>query len=227
MKRKETRMKKQVAVFAIIAVLVTSVVAPSFVGRVDAASPASRPAAHTQILDKTRFVLHMGFAYYAFHHFVYDRFHHKVVQSDGTTTYENEFAKGYPHRTVNLVKAAVALFVTVHELKVAYQIANTSHSATLQTLVKPINALLGVTGAEYAKLRGCQSSANTTSAGATPTPLPTPDLTADTTPVAGSGCQYSDKDITNVNSAINSFSKTSSQQGVSIKDEALPVPGAS
>jgi len=147
----------------------------------------------------------------------------------------------------------VALFVTVHELKVAYQIANTSHSATLQTLVKPINALLGVTGAEYAKLRGCQSSTDTTSAGATPTPLPTPDLTADTTPVAGSGCQYSDKDITNVNSAINSFSKTSSQQGVSInslsgkssprlmeplraclgtfrmgcKDKALPVPGAS
>ncbi len=79
-------MKKQVAMFAIIAVLVTSAVAPSFVGRVDAASPASRSAAHAQILDKTRFVLHMGFAYYAFHHFVYDRFHHKVVQSDGTTT---------------------------------------------------------------------------------------------------------------------------------------------
>jgi hypothetical protein len=219
-------MKKQVAIYAIIAVFLTSMVVPSFAGRANAASVSSRTPAHTQILDKSRFVLHVGAAYYAFHHFVYDRFRHKVVQSDGTTTYENQFATGYPHRTANLVKAAVAILFTVHELKVAYQIANTSHSGTLHALVTPINALLGVTSTEYAKLRGCQSGADTGSAAATATPLPTLEIAANATPLAGSGCQYSDKDITNVNSAIDAFSKTSAHQGVTIKDTAVPVPGA-
>jgi hypothetical protein len=217
--------KRRLLAAALVAALLTSVLAPSFAPATNAASPAARNHAHAAILDKTRFVLHMGFAYYAFHHFVYSRFHHKVVQSDGTVTYENEFAKGYPHRTANLVKAAVAILFTVHELKVAYDIANKSHSATLHALVKPLNVLVAAVTGEYAKLRGCQQSADTSDSGttATPTALPTPEGTATAT---SSGCQYSDKDIAGINNDVNAFTKAASSNGVSISDKSVPVPGA-
>ena len=106
-------------------------------------------------------------------------------------------------------------------IKTAYKIANSSSSATLQALVKPVNALLALAGKEYARLHGCQSSSDT-GANASPTALPTPEGT----PVAGSGCQYSDKDITGMNSAIDAFSKTASDNGVSIGDKTVPIPGA-
>lgn len=217
--------KRPLLTAALVIVLMTSVLAPSFTPTTNAAAPASRAHAHAAILDKTRFLLHMGFAYYAFHHFVYDRFHHKVVQSDGTVTYENEFAKGSAHRTANLVKAAVAILFTAHELKSAYDIANKSHSATLHTLVKPLNVLVAAVTGEYARLRGCQQSADTGTADTTPapTPLPTPEGTAT---ASSSGCQYSDQDIATVNNAVSAFSKTASSNGVSITDKSVPIPGA-
>lgn len=218
-------MKRYVLILTLLAALVLSVLAPAVAPATNAAAPAARPHAHSAILDKTRFLLHMGFAYYAFHHFVYDRFHHKVVASDGTVSYENEFAKGAPHRTANLVKAAIAILFTVHEVKTAYDIANKSHSATLHALVKPLNVLVAAVSGEYAKLRGCQASGDTSTADttATPTALPTPEGTVT---VSSSGCQYSDKDITSVNNAVNAFSKTASGDGVSITDKSVPVPGA-
>ncbi len=218
-------MKRPLLTITLCAALTLSVLAPAVAPATNAAAPAARPHAHAAILDKTRFVLHMGFAYYAFHHFVYSRFHHKVVASDGTVSYENEFAKGAPHRTANLVKAAVAILFTAHELKVAYDIANKSHSATLHALVKPLNVVVAAVTGEYAKLRGCQASAeaDTTDTTATPTALPTPVGTAT---VSSSGCQYSDKDITSVNNAVNAFTKTASGNGVSISDKTVPVPGA-
>ena len=217
-------MKKQVLALALITALLTSVLAPALAPTSEAAALSTRTHTHGAILDKTRFVLHLGFAYYAFHHFVYARFHHKLVAADGTVSYENQFAKGYPHRTANLVKAAIALLFTAHELKVAYDIANKSNSATLHALVKPLNLLVGAVTGEYAKLRGCQSSADTSSTDATSTPLPTPEAT--TTATASSGCQYSDKDVSSINTAVNAFSKTASSNGVSITDKTVPVPGA-
>jgi|GEM_PF-1384790 len=93
--------------------------------------PAVHSAAHAALFDKSRFLLHMGFAYYAFHHFVYARY-----KSGG-------FASGASGRTGNFVKAALALLFTYHELKVSYGIANGSSSKTLKLIVSPLNALLG------------------------------------------------------------------------------------
>jgi hypothetical protein len=201
--------KKGLFVIVLLAALAVSALTP-FAGRALAAAPAA-PAAggmqtHAGVFDKTRFVLHMGFAYYAIHHFVYDRFRHKVVQADGTVTYENLFAKGAPHRIANLVKAALAILFAVHELKVSYKIAQNM----------------------YAKLRGCQSSAEQSGSAesATPTPLPTAEPAPSGTPLAGSTCQYSDQDITNLNSGLASFGKQASQDGVTITDRTVPIPGA-
>lgn len=222
--------KKQLAVCGLLTALLITMAMPVVADRAAAVSPAAHVAtaghAHAALLDKTRFLLHMGFAYFAFHHFVYDRFHAKQTQADGTT-YVNLFAKGQPHRTANLVKAAVALVFMVHELKVSYKIAKDSHSGTLHALIAPLAGLSGLATTVYAKLRGCQAG-SASSAEATPTALPTPDAlpTPGATAVASGGCQYSDKDITSVNDAVNSFSTVSSKNGYTVKDQAFPIPGA-
>jgi hypothetical protein len=73
-------------------------------------------------LDKTRFVLHLGVAYFAFHHWVV-----KPYQ-------EGAFASGAPHRISSIVKGGVALFFAYHEVKVAEKIARTSKDPLLQKL---------------------------------------------------------------------------------------------
>lgn len=86
---------------------------------------------HAAFFDKTRFLLHTGAAFFAFHHFVYKRYK------------EGGFASGAQGRTGNFIKAGIALLFSYHELKVAYGIANKSNSNLLHALVSPINALLG------------------------------------------------------------------------------------
>lgn len=86
--------------------------------------------------DKTKFVLHGGLAFGAFHHFVYKPF------KAGT------FASGAHGRVSALVKAALAGAFVVHELKLAKQDAESS--PTLCHLVAPLDeaaaALSGLTG---------------------------------------------------------------------------------
>ena len=84
---------------------------------------------HAAVFDKSRFLLHMGFAYYAFHHFVYARYR------------QGAFARGASHRVLNFAKAALALAFAYHEVKVSINIANSSHSGFLHALVRPLNAL--------------------------------------------------------------------------------------
>src|SRR5690349_14945605 len=127
-------MKSRLITLALIATLLAGVVAPSFAGRASAAAPAAPAASgmqsHAAFLDKTRFLAHVGAAYYAFHHWVY-------------TPYKNgAFKSGTPGRVTAIAKAALALAFSYHELKVAYDIANKSSSKTLHALVKPLNVLI-------------------------------------------------------------------------------------
>lgn len=142
-------MRNKLIVFGLVVVMLAGIIAPSTVARAGAATPAtpvaavhvsSVPGMHAGIFDKTRFLLHLGAAYYAFHHFVWKRYQ------------EGGFASGAHGRTANIVKAAIALLFTYHELKVSYGIANGSNSKLLHALVSPLNALIGAINAEHAKL---------------------------------------------------------------------------
>ena len=73
-------------------------------------------------LDKTRFVAHLGVAYFCFHHWVL-----KPYQ-------EGDFAQGAPHRFSTIVKGGAALLFAVHEVKVSEKIARNSPDPLLQKL---------------------------------------------------------------------------------------------
>jgi hypothetical protein len=80
-------------------------------------------------LDKTRFVAHLGVAYFCFHHWVLKPF------QDGA------FNSGAPHRISSIVKAGAALLFAVHEVKVADKIAKTSNDPLLAKLDGGLTAL--------------------------------------------------------------------------------------
>src|SRR5471032_702691 len=85
-------------------------------------------------LDKTRFVAHLGVAYFCFHHWV-------------VKPYEaGEFANGAQHRTSSIVKGGAALLFAYHEVRVAQKIAHESKSPLLHALD---NKLIGL-GASFA-----------------------------------------------------------------------------
>lgn len=120
-------MKKRLLIAILCFSALSATILPSTSSHVYAANHSTaRPA----FLDKTRFVAHMGLAYYAFHHFVW------------TAYKKGEFNKGAPHRVTNLVKAALALIFAYHEASVAYGIAEKSNSKTLHLLVSPIKAMM-------------------------------------------------------------------------------------
>jgi hypothetical protein len=81
---------------------------------------ATRPA--SAFLDKTRFLAHLGVAYFAFHHWVLKPYE------------QGSFAQGAPHRTAAIVKGGVALLFAVHEIHVSEKIAQHSKDPLLQKL---------------------------------------------------------------------------------------------
>ncbi|MGI8747917.1 MAG: hypothetical protein ACR2J4_06170 [Deinococcus sp.] len=83
------------------------------------------------ILDKTRFVAHMGVAYYAFHHFVWNPYT------------QGRFAKEAGGKLGGVAKAGLAMLFAVHELKVAEKIAHNSHDPLLQKLDAGVGRLTG------------------------------------------------------------------------------------
>ena len=125
-------MKSKLIVLGLTAALLVSVVTPSFGGRAAAAAPSApvAGAAHTHpaIFDKTRFLLHAGVAFYIIHH-EYARYK------------QGYFSAGTSGRVKHLAVAALALVLAVHEAKVAYGIAKTSNSKTLQALASPFASL--------------------------------------------------------------------------------------
>ena len=82
-------------------------------------------------LDKTRFVLHLGVAYFCFHHWVMAPYQ------------AGAFAAGAPHRTSTIVKGGIALLFAVHEVHVAQEIAAKSNDPLLKKLNGEVVALSG------------------------------------------------------------------------------------
>jgi hypothetical protein len=140
-------MKKRLLVATLVGALLTGVFAPAFTGNAHAASPAvTHNRAHAALFDKTRFLAHVGLAYFAFHHWIYNPYK------------AHAFAKGASGRTKAIVKAGIAALFAVHELKVAYGIANGSSSATLHALVSPINKFMAALQAAGNKFKSNPSS---------------------------------------------------------------------
>jgi hypothetical protein len=89
---------------------------------------ATRPA--PAFLDKTRFLAHLGVAYFAFHHWVLKPYE------------QGDFASGAPHRVKALVKGGVALLFAVHEAHVAEKVAAHSKDPLLQKLNAGLGGLI-------------------------------------------------------------------------------------
>lgn len=116
-------MKRKLIVVVLLGALLTAVFAPALAGNARAATHART---HAAAFDKTRFLLHLGFAYFAFHHWVWKPYKaHKLGRLHLVTT----------------IKAGLALLFAYHEVKVAYGIAKGSKSKTLQLIIAPMNKL--------------------------------------------------------------------------------------
>jgi hypothetical protein len=102
---------------------------------------ASTVAPSSAFLDKTRFVAHLGVAYFCFHHWVVKPYE------------EGAFQSGAPHRISSIVKGGVALLFAVHEVKVAQKIAETSNDPLLKKLDAGVIALAGSFAAVGDKLK--------------------------------------------------------------------------
>ena len=96
------------------------------------------------LFDKTRFALHLGAAYYAFHRWDLQPFQ------------KGEFSAGASGRVGNIVKAGAALLFASHEISVARKIASTSGSPLLQKLNAGMNSLSSEMTALGTQLKGGQ-----------------------------------------------------------------------
>jgi hypothetical protein len=134
-------MTSRLSLIAIIAVLAVSLAGCGSSGSSSSASGAGAAAAagsstSTTHFAKTKFVLHAGLAFGAFHRWIY-----KPAKS-------GELAHPFRHPLV-AAKAALAAAFTYHELKLA--LAAAQADPTLSKLVAPITALQN-------KLHGVESS---------------------------------------------------------------------
>lgn len=133
-------MKRQLFAVVLAAVLATGVVASPLAAPAHAATHTSAGAVHSHpaAFDKTRFLAHLGAAYFAFHHWVWK-------------PYRDGKLRGF--HIVTIGKAALALAFAYHEVKKSYQIAQGSNSKTLQALIRPMNSLAGTFSAMSAKVK--------------------------------------------------------------------------
>lgn len=145
-------MKIKLFAIGLLALLMVSAAGPSFAGRANAAAPsahvASATGSHAAFLDRTRFLVDMGVAFWCIHH-VYTKY---------KTGY---YAVGEKGRTKHIIAAGVVLFIAYGRLKAAYKRANESNSKTLHALVAPIDALLNKTNSTATALKN--GAFNTTS----------------------------------------------------------------
>jgi hypothetical protein len=125
-------MRHKFVLLGLLAALLLAVAAPLCARRASAAAPAApaatAPQTHAAILDKTRFLVHAGIAFFIIHH-EYARYK------------QGYFSAGTPGRVRHIVVAAAALAIAVHEAKVAYGIAQKSKSKTLHALASPFASL--------------------------------------------------------------------------------------
>jgi len=150
---KETlSMRTKLLILTLVATLVAATLLPAMTGQARAATVAVPVASATRLhpaaFDRTRFLLHAGVAFYAFHHFVYARYRAGQLNT--------------AHK-LNLLKAAAALLFGVHEARVAYGIAKTSHSRTLLALAAPFETLsTAMDSVRYRLSKGQYNSADIT-----------------------------------------------------------------
>lgn len=116
---------------ALSAALVLALVAAAF-------SPASA------FLDKTRFLAHLGVAYFVFHHWVMNPYR------------QGAFAQGAPHRTLAIVKGGAALLFAVHEIHVSEKIAQKSKDPLLQKLDAGVAGLENTFASVGRRMKGGQ-----------------------------------------------------------------------
>jgi hypothetical protein len=102
-------MRQKFVLLGLLAALLLAVASPAGAVPTSAAAPAERVATsaqtHAAFLDTTRFLLHAGAGFYAFHHFVWARY-----KNGG-------FSASDPHRKSNIVKAAIALLFAITSSK--------------------------------------------------------------------------------------------------------------
>lgn len=127
-KRTRVRYKKRMKKIFVIAALIVAMLAGS-------TSPSYA------FLDKTRFVAHLGVAYFCFHHWAL-----KPYQ-------EGQFNAEAPHRTATMVKGGIALLFAYHEVKVSERIAQKSRDPLLQRLVGSMGSLTSGFASVGAKLK--------------------------------------------------------------------------
>ncbi len=141
-------MKRSLILLSLLGALLVSAASPSFAGRARAAVPTvsyahavparpaathlvpARPAATRTGEGRIAFVIHAGIAFFLFHH-VYKL-----------------YKQGYYHgfHPIRWTKAAAEVLIGVHEVRKALDSANSSNSAILHALAKPLNALYGAMG---------------------------------------------------------------------------------
>ena len=92
-------------------------------------------------LDKTRFLTHLGIAYFAFHHWVWNPYK------------EGKLNGGAEHRTSSIVKAGVASLFAYHEVKVSEKIAEKSKDPLLQKIAGGLSNLDSSFASVGAKLK--------------------------------------------------------------------------
>jgi hypothetical protein len=143
-------LRRSAVLFAVAGCLAALVVAGcgSSSSSSSAATPAvSTPAATktgTTHFAKTKFVLHVGLAGFAFHHWIYNPFK------------AGAFGKPFSHK-VALLKAAFASLFIYHELKLAAQ--DVKSSKILSALFSPITLLAAKISALRSQLIGGKFSA--------------------------------------------------------------------
>ncbi|MGI8827343.1 MAG: hypothetical protein ACR2JC_17215 [Chloroflexota bacterium] len=135
-------MKRKLLVFSLAIALLGGILAPSVA---TTANAASRSHAHAAAFDKTKFLLHLGAAYYAFHHFVYSPY---------------KAGKLSRHHLFTVGKAVLALVFAGHEVHTAYTLAKNSNSKTLHVLIAPMTALSSTFAAIGAKFKHGQVSSS-------------------------------------------------------------------
>jgi hypothetical protein len=145
-------MRSRLTLIAIVGILAVSLASCGSSGSSSSASGASGAAGSTSSTTKfakTKFVLHAGLAFGAFHRWIY-----KPAKS-------GDLAHPFRHPLV-ATKAALAAAFTYHELKLA--LADARASPTLSKLVAPITALQDkIHGVESSVKSGGTSSSDASS----------------------------------------------------------------
>lgn len=120
-------MKRTLLALTLFAALFGGILAPSVAGTVHAAPQvAAQTQSPTHFFNRTRFVVDIGLAFFAFHHWCYNAY----KAHDLNTSHK-----------VDLAKCGVALLFAVDRVHAAQKAANTSHSKTLHVLASPLNKM--------------------------------------------------------------------------------------